>query len=292
MNIPTHKLALVGLLLFFLPQLTHALPINWLGPDLAHAQQQAQKEDKLFLLYFTADWCLPCQWMQQHTFQDPELLEYLGDHILTVKVDLNQAEAKVLQHQFEVETIPSILVFAPNGKLLDRNTASIDARPLLRWLKKLDKPANHLSATLPLVDQQTALDAPQAEIAFSRPALLPEEEAPVLLSHTSPQEENPSPPRLVLSGEPIAAVQSGFAPRSGMTYGVQLKNVLVDYPTAVRMVGEIERKYEQSAELKPNGDGQFFLVLGNFPTTGKARQFLLFLQRNDRQGEVVPLINN
>lgn len=292
MNIPTHKLALVGLALLFLPQLSHALPINWLGPDLERAQQQAQQEDKLFLLYFTADWCLPCQWMQQHTFQDPELLEYLEDHILTVKVDLNQAQAKVLQHQFEVESIPSILVFAPNGKLLDRSIASIDARPLLRWLKKLDKPTNHLSATLPLIDHQTALDAPQAEIAFSRPALIPEEEAPALLTHSSPQEENLPPPLLVLSGEPIASVQPVFAPRSGMTYGVQLKNVLVDYPTAIRMVGEIERKYEQSTELKPNGDGRFFLVLGKFPTTGKARQFLLFLQRNDREGEVVPLLNN
>ncbi len=292
MNIPTHKLALLGLALFFLPQFIHALPINWLPPDLERAQQQAQQEDKLFILYFTADWCLPCQWMQQHTFQDPELGEYLGEHILTVKVDLNLAQAKVLQHQFEVESIPSILVFSPTGKLLDRSTASIDARPLLRWLKKLDKPSNHLSATLPLIEHQTAMDAPQPEIAFSRPALIPEEEAPALLTHTSQQEENQMPPLLVLSGEPIAAVQTGFAPRSGMTYGVQLKNVLVDYPTAIRMVREIERKYEQSTELKPNGDGQFFLVLGNFPTTGKARQLLLFLQRNDREGEIVPLGNN
>ncbi|WP_367388633.1 thioredoxin family protein [Lewinella sp. LCG006] len=292
MNIPTHKLALVGLVLFFLPHLVSALPVNWLAPDLERAQAQAQQEDKLFILYFTADWCLPCQWMQQHTFQDDELLDYLHAHILTVKVDLNQAQAKVLQHQFEVEAIPSILVFAPNGKLLDRNTASMEARPLLRWLKKLDKPTNHLRATLPLIDQQTALDAPQAEIAFSRPALIPEEEAPALLSNATYQEENTSSPMLVLSGEPLAAVQPGFAPRSGLSYGIQLKNVLVDYPTAVRMVTEIERKYEQSTELKPNGEGLFFLVLGNFPTTGKARQFLVFLQRNDREGEIVPLVNN
>jgi thiol-disulfide isomerase/thioredoxin len=291
MNIPTHKLALLGLVFFFSPQL-YAVPINWLAPDLERAQQQAQQEDKLFLLYFTADWCLPCQWMQQHTFQDPELGEYLGEHILMVKVDLNLAQSKVLQHQFEVESIPSILVFAPNGKLLDRNNTSIDARPLLRWLKRLDKPSNHLSATLPLIDHQTAMNAPQAEIAFSRPALIPEEEAPAMLTRTSQQEENQMPPLLVLSGEPIAAVQHDFAPRSGMTYGVQLKNVLVDYPTAIRMVGEIERKYEQSTELKPNGEGQFSLVLGNFSTTGKARQFLLFLQRNDREGEIVPLSNN
>lgn len=291
MNIPTHKLAFVGLALFFLPQLLPAFPVNWLGPDLDRVQQQAQQEDKLFLLYFTADWCLPCQWMQQNTFQDPELLEYFGEHLLTVKVDLNHAQAKVLQHQFEVESIPSILVFAPNGKLLDRSTASIDARALLRWLKKLNKPVNHLSATLPLPEQQIALDAPQAEIAFSRPALIPEEETPAMLSQASPPEEN-DPPLLVLSGEPIAAVQSGFAPRSGMSYGVQLKNVLVDYSTAIRMVEEIERKYEQRTDLKPNGDGQFFLVIGNFPTTGMARQFLLFLQRNDREGEIIPLVNN
>lgn len=292
MNIPTPKLALVGLALFFLPQLLPALPVNWLGPNLERVQQQAQGEDKLFILYFTADWCLPCQWMQQNTFQDPELLEYFGERLLSVKVDLNHAQAKVLQHQFEVESIPSILVFAPNGKLLDRSTASMDARPLLRWLKKLDRPVNHLSATLPLPEQPTALNTPQAEIAFSRPALIPEQEAPAMLTQAASPEENAYPPMLVLTGEPIAAVQSGFAPRSGMNYGIQLKDVLVDYPTAIRMVEEIERKYEQGTELKPNGEGLFFLVLGNFPTTGKAHQFLLFLQRNDREGEIVPLANN
>ncbi len=291
MNIPTHKQALLGLALLFLPKLIHAMPVNWLAPDLERIQQQAQDEDKLFIIYFSADWCLPCQWMQENTFQDAELSEYLGTHILTAKADLNQAASKVLQHQFEVEAIPTILVFSPNGKLLDRREASIEARPLLRWLKKLDKPTNHISATLPLTNDKMAMDAPQPTIAFSRPALIPEEDNAPMLSNTSPPSENQESPMLVLSGEPIAAIQTNFAPRSGMAYGVQLKNVLVDYPTAIRLVGELERKYEQSTELKPNGQGQFYLVLGDFTTTGKAHQFLHFLQRNDREGEVILLSN-
>lgn len=287
MNIPKYKLTLLGLVFLFIPAVSFALPINWLSPDLESVQQRAQREDKIFLLYFTADWCLPCQWMQENTFQDHELSQYLADNILAVKVDLNHAQAKELQHQFAVEVIPSFLVFATNGQLIDQRSASQEARPLLRWLKRLDKPANHVSATLPAVSTPQAMDAPQPKINFSRPALLPTTEEPQLMSNHA-SESSPAP-LLVLSGEPTITAYAGLAPRSSLTYGIQLKGVTVDYPTAIRLVSELERKYEQTTKLKPNGQGQFHLVLGAFSTTGEARQFLQFLQRNDREGEIVPL---
>lgn len=287
MNIPNYQLALLGIVFLFLPSTNFALPINWLSPDLENVQQRAQQEDKIFLLYFTADWCLPCQWMQENTFQDPELGQFMTENILAVKVDLNHAQAKELQHQFEVQVIPTILVFATNGKLIDQRSASVEAKHLLRWFKKLDKPANHVSATLPANDIQVAMDAPLPKISFSRPALVPDDDEPQLLSNQ--EVESPETPALVLSGEPIIAAYTGLAPRSSLSYGIQLKGITVDYPTAIRLVSEMERKYEQTTELKPDGQGQFHLVLGSFSSTGEARQFLQFLQRNNREGEIVPL---
>jgi thioredoxin-related protein len=286
MNIPYCKLTLLGLVFFILSTSSFALPIHWLPPDLASVQAQAQREDKLFLLYFTADWCAPCQWMQENTFQDTELNEHLRENILTVKVDLNHAQAKELQHRFEVEAIPTILVFATNGQLIDRQATTIEAKHLLRWLKRVDKPAHHVNATLPEPTTATAMDAPQPQLAFSRPALIPEAEQEHLLSE---YQHRPASPGLVLTGAPLASNDAGFTPRSSLHYGVQLKAAPVSYTTAVQMIQELERKFEQPVEMDPVTPGAFRLILGTFDTTGEARQFLQFLQRNDREGEVVPL---
>lgn len=286
MNIPSFQPALLGMVFLIFSYAGFALPIEWLPPDLTSVQEQAQREDKLFLLYFTADWCAPCQWMQENTFQDAALKGYLQENILTVKVDLNHAQAKVLQHRFEVEAIPTILVFATNGQLIDRQATTMEAKHLLRWLKRIDQPAHHVNATLPEPATETALDAPQPQLGFSRPALLPEVEE----SHSlSEYQHQPASPGLVLTGAPLASSHTGFTPRSSLHYGVQLKTAPVSYTTAVQMIQELERKFEQPVEMYPVTPGAFHFILGTFETTGEARQFLQFLQRNDREGEVVPL---
>ena len=271
--------------LLFIPWLGWASPIEWLPPDLVAARERAQREDKLFLLYFTADWCAPCRWMEENTFHDEELQEHLNHHVLSVRVDLNHALAKELQHRFEVEAIPTLLIFATNGSLIDRRTASLDAKALLRWLKRVDKPAHHVKAAAPEPDTPPALNAPRPGLGFSRPALLPDEAETPALTERPPGRT----PTLVLSGEPLAATETGLAPRAGLAYGVRLTDATVDYATAIRMIGELERKYERPVEMYPAAAGAFHLVCGRFATTGEAQAFLRFLRRNDRQGEVIPL---
>lgn len=288
MNIPNKHNVLLGLLFLFSFSYGFTNSIPWLSANLERVQQQAEQEDKLFFVYFSADWCMPCKWMEQNTFQDSELSAYIKDHYLAVKVDLNLAKGKELQHQFEVEVIPTVLVFATNGRLIARHSASQEARPFLRWLKRLDKPSHHVDAQLPLAATPTALSSPKPNTSFSRPALIPETAMEMEFVEQSLEEEKLSP-ALVLSGHPIAAAEPYFAPRSSLAYGVRLAETSPDYSEAVHLIGELERKFEQRAELEPTGDGSFNIILGAFETTGKARQFLLFLNRNNRSGEIVPV---
>ena len=288
MNIPTSKQLALGLALVFLYCTSSYAAVNWLSPELEALRQQAQQEDKLILLYFSADWCAPCKWMEQNTFQDPQLSRLISENYLAAKVDINSTDNKVLQHQFEVESIPSILVFATNGQLIDRRSSSQEARPLMRWLRHLDRPAHHTDASLPQEINTEALASPQKNTSFSRPALIPEDPEPAMLSAN---DQKPQPtynsPGLVLSGEPLAMADTGFAPRSGAQYSIKLQQVVTDYSTAVRQAAELERKYETRAELQPLTNGHFIILLGNFETTGDAKRFLQFLERNNRQGQVV-----
>ncbi len=277
MNIPNTKRLLLGVAATLLFTIPTAFGLNWLSPDLEQLQQRAQREDKLFILYFSADWCAPCQWMEQNTFQNPQLISFMSEHYLPAKVDLNNTDNKILQHRFEVDVIPTILVFSTNGKLIARRTATQEPKPLLRWLRHQDKPAHHVDATLPVEESTVALASPQRNTHFSRPALIPDD------YHS---------PSLVLSGEPVAMLETSFSPRSSLNYCIRLEQTLADYSSAVQAVNDFERKFETKAELLPKPDGSYEILLGAFETTGEARQFLLFLERNDRQGEIIPLSDN
>jgi thiol-disulfide isomerase/thioredoxin len=287
MNTKKFRLALVAGLMVTATAHLAALPtFPFQEISLEQARQQARQQDKLFILYFTANWCLPCRWMEANTFADPELSAFVSDHYLAVKVDLNKPGSRVLQQQFEVNILPSLLVFAANGQLIDQRSASQEAAPLLRWLKRLDKPANHLTPVLlPDASARPALNSPRAEVNFTRPALVTDP-APALLTHHQNQTEEPL---LVLSGEPLAAVEPRFSPRSSKFYGILLHGDTYDYTAGIRMIVELERKYEQKAELYPLGEEQFQCLVGHFETTGQAQQFLQYLNRNNRTGEIIIL---
>ncbi|PSR11529.1 MAG: hypothetical protein DA408_00470 [Bacteroidetes bacterium] len=287
MNTKILRLALAAsLLVAAIAHLTAFSTFPFQEISLEQTRSQARQQDKLFILYFTADWCLPCRWMEENTFADPELSAFVSDHYLAVKVDLNKPGSRVLQQQFDVNILPSILIFAANGQLIDQRSASQEAGSLLRWLKRLDKPANHLTPVLPPdALAQPALNSPQAEVNFTRPALVTDA-APALLTLNQHQYEEPL---LVLSGQPIAAVERRFSPRSSKFYGILLHGDTYTYTAGIRMIVELERKYEQKAELYPLGDEQFQCLVGSFETTGQAQQFLQYLNRNNRTGEVIIL---
>jgi hypothetical protein len=226
--------------------------------------------------------------MEEETFHDPTLSSYVKANYLAVKVDISKAMGRILQEQFEVSSLPSILVFDALGHLVDRREASQEAGSLLRWLKRLDKPANHLDPRLhtTALAGSPAMDAPKAELYFSRPALVPEN-TPSLLSQTPVIEQE----EMIIVYQESPSPTTVFTPRSAQHYGIKLERLISNYAEGIRTVAEMERKHQQRAELQPLGNGQFYLLLGDFETTGQANTFLNYLQRNNQKGEIVALEN-
>lgn len=262
-----------------------AQAISWQQTNFEQGKLQAAKHDKLLLVYFAADWCVPCQWMDAHTFGEAELVGYVHQNYIPIKVDLHKVETKRLQHQFEVDIVPSFLVFDASGRLVGKQSGSMDVAKLLGWLKQMDIPANHIHPKA--VSQPSVAyvaDAPTADLAFSVPPLfttMPDEPA---LTHVSNQKH-----LLVLADAPLAMnTDVHLYGRSAMTYSIQLTEHAADYETAVRTVADLERKHEQPANLYPNPDGTFRIVIGKFTTTGDAARFLQYLMRNNKQGAVIP----
>lgn len=85
--------------------------------DYAGASQQASREGKPLLVFFTAEWCHFCHQMAEEAFGNPQV-QNLSNHFVCVLVDAD-AEAALCQ-QFQVTAFPTIQFISSRGVPLER----------------------------------------------------------------------------------------------------------------------------------------------------------------------------
>ena len=102
--------------------------------NFAQAKEKAKLEHKMLLVKFTAKWCLPCKWMDKTVFQDSQVIEFLNDKIVGISVDVDDSEGVALQSEYQVKLLPTMLLFHPEGNLLDRKVSSQNSTDVTKWI--------------------------------------------------------------------------------------------------------------------------------------------------------------
>jgi thiol:disulfide interchange protein len=100
--------------------------------DLGAAQEKSRITHQPVLLYFTAEWCGPCQSMRRHVWSDPQVAEAAKAYI-PVRVDVDkQAE---LALKYKVEAMPLFLVLDDQGQIVRRINRAMEADETIQWLR-------------------------------------------------------------------------------------------------------------------------------------------------------------
>ncbi len=85
--------------------------------------EQAQQEGRPVIVYFHADWCVPCIELDRYTFSDPSVVESAESFIRT-KVDWTEYAsvdaqmepgAALLKEQYTVYALPTIIFLDAEG---------------------------------------------------------------------------------------------------------------------------------------------------------------------------------
>jgi len=98
-------------------RLTDTGPIDWVyyTPDRF---AQAQRDGKVVVMDFTAEWCLNCKWLEKNVLNQPSVVESIEQEgVVAMKVDLtgkNEAGGQMLEQVGRV-AIPLLVVFDRNG---------------------------------------------------------------------------------------------------------------------------------------------------------------------------------
>jgi thioredoxin-related protein len=107
--------------------------IAWRPYDPAMAQ--AGTERKPVFLHFWAEWCQYCRKMARETFRDAELVRYLNDKFVSIRV--NYDKQKPLVEQFGVNGLPTSFLIDTDGRRIGPLPGFIPPDRLLAALKKI-----------------------------------------------------------------------------------------------------------------------------------------------------------
>jgi thioredoxin 1 len=86
--------------------------------NLEEALAAAEKQNKLVVVDVGASWCGPCQQMEATTFKDLRVQQFLSQHAIAIKVDIddNPSVAK----KFKIHSVPVVLFLDSSGYELRR----------------------------------------------------------------------------------------------------------------------------------------------------------------------------
>jgi thiol:disulfide interchange protein DsbD len=111
--------------------------IAWIMNDLETAFSRAQSENKPVVMDFYADWCVSCVEMEEKTWVDPRIVEKSTDFIF-LRIDLTKPSAEMsgVQRKYNVQGLPTVILFDKDGRELNRFSGFKDATATAEFLIK------------------------------------------------------------------------------------------------------------------------------------------------------------
>ena len=101
--------------------------IAWLT-DLDAALAKSEETGRPVMVDFFATWCPPCKMLDAQTYSDSRVIKASKNWIM-VRIDVDKNRA--LAEQYEISSIPTIVVLQPDGNEVNRTAGFIPPGPML-----------------------------------------------------------------------------------------------------------------------------------------------------------------
>ncbi len=219
---------------FFMSTGPASTKVDFFKGSLNIVKDRAAVEGKLYFIDFTASWCMPCRWMDETTFNDPALANYIKENYIAVKVDIDDFDGFAYKQIHNIKLLPSILVFNSQGKEVDRYEESLSAGRFMEILKKHNTWANRKKSK-PTTKPSGPISRPPLT-STTKPS------TPAPPKPTAPVVTSPKPTKPVMTGDGLYRFKVSRQPSAG--YSVQI-GAFAEYGNVLTEAARLEKIFSQ-----------------------------------------------
>lgn len=133
MNALYKRLACLCLYLFIFTSVNASTLVNFQELDFSQIRNQGKK----ILVSFSADWCLPCQVMNENIFSDEEIASLINENFIAIKADIDSEKGKKWNETYNVNFLPTTLFAHENGNEIERLKGMQSKEDFLNFLKRI-----------------------------------------------------------------------------------------------------------------------------------------------------------
>jgi thioredoxin-related protein len=244
--------------------------VKFLSGDWSAAQQKAKSEKKLYFVDFDASYCASCRNMDESTYQDPGLANFMENNVVALRLDVQDFEGAMWSQNYEVEALPTMLIFNQDGKLVKRLVGYKSAKDLMAaFTEVLPKKEAKNEGIIRPADQNSNSPKPVAD-----------DEKPVLRPVTSNSHNAKGPTATGLYELNIKRFTSnGFSIQVG---------VYSSYEIMLEQAEKLTDKFPDQKTLmyvdEVGGQRVFKLLIGNFYDKIQASDFKENLRKSGFDG--------
>jgi protein disulfide-isomerase len=114
-----------------------AVQITWRS-DVKTAEREAAKLKRPLLVFFHAEWCMPCKEMLAKSFADPAVADAIARRFVPLLVDMTNDDeaAHAVAERYKVRAMPTLLVIRGRDERL-RQESYVDAGDLKTALDRV-----------------------------------------------------------------------------------------------------------------------------------------------------------
>jgi thiol:disulfide interchange protein DsbD len=102
--------------------------------DLEGALAKAKAERKLVLVDIYADWCAQCKELDEKTWPDAALKQWIAQNAVAIRIDTD-ARRKDLAGKLQVRSYPTVILLDAEGKELRRILGFQKPETMKAWLE-------------------------------------------------------------------------------------------------------------------------------------------------------------
>lgn len=261
--------------------------VQFASANWESSKSRAMAEGKLYFVDFDASYCATCRNMDESTYMSERLSSYINKNVVAVRVDVQDFDGVMWSQQYEVEALPTMLIFNERGELVKRLVGYKSADDLIEEFSQL-RALTPAPVPVPVVNKTPtpapiAADKPMSKTnSSSNPSIVTT--APKSTTDNNVVAEKPS-------STGFGLYEIAVRKQESKGYGVQV-GVFSTYETVLAQASVLTRKYSKKTLVhidEYNGSVVYKLVLGAFSSKREAAYFRNDLRRDNVDGLIKDL---